>query len=252
MIRSLKTLGMALVAVLALSAVVASAASAAPKLTPVPEQYPVTLKGSQTVANVLELNGTRPTSCAVATFEGTIANKAAAETSELNVTPSYANCTTTILGNKDPATVTMNGCTYQLKATETTKEKIAEEGWEVTGKGIEIKCPETAPGSGVFEEIEVHVYESEAADKANEPLCTYKIAKQTVGGDLDYKLTEKDANGNGTSGDIKETITGVVVARASGTTTNCGAASQTGELRGEVKVEGFNEKGEMLRGKFED
>ena len=253
MIRSLKTLGLALVAVLALSAVVASAASAAPKLTPVPEEYPVTLKGSQVegVENILELEGTRKTECSTATLEGTFANKAAAETSELTATPTYSGCVSTILGNKDLTTVTMNGCDYLLKSTATTEGTIKTEGWEVTGS-VEIKCPETSPGSGVFKEIEVHVFTTEAKDLANEPLCTYKIAKQTPTGDLDYKLTEKNAEGNGTSGLVKSTLTGITVTRASGTVTNCGATPQTAKLVSEVKVQGFNSIGTMLRGKFED
>jgi hypothetical protein len=246
MIRSLKTLGLALVAVLALSAVAASAASAAPKLTPVPEEYPVTLRGTQTVVNVLELEGTRPTECATATFEGTIASKAEAETSEMTVTPSYAECSTTILGNKDKMTVTMNGCTYRYKLSETTTGTIASEGWEVTGNNIEVQCP-------VGAQIEFHVWTSAAKHEAGEPtICTYKIAPQTVGGDLDYKLEGKNAEGAGTSTKIKETIAGIATTKASGTITNCGAASQTMTLRGEVKVEGFNANGEMIRGKFED
>ena len=241
MIRSLKTLGLALVAVLALSAVVASAASAKPKLTPVPEEYPVTLKGSQTVVNVLELEKTRPTECAKATVEATIENKAEAETSEATAKPTYSECTTTILGTKDLATVTMNECDYKLKLTETTAGTIKTEGWEQTGKEIEVKCP-------AGKEIEIHVFTSETKDKANEPLCTYKIAAQKVGGDLDYKLLEKNAAEQGTSGEIGETIEGVEVTKTSGTLTNCGAASQKATLTGRVRVEGFNAAGAMLRG----
>jgi hypothetical protein len=223
------------------------------RFTPVPEEYPATLRGTQTVVNVLELEGTRPTECATATFEGTIASKAEAETSELTVTPTYANCTTTILGNKDSMTITMNGCTYRLKFSETTTGTIAAEGWEETGNNIEVRCPETFPGSGVFNQIEFHVwFSAEKHEKGEATICTYKIAKQTVGGDLDYKLEEKNAEGAGTSGKIKETIDGIATTKASGTLTNCGAASQLQTLRGEVKVEGFNEKGEMIRGKFED
>ena len=247
--RSLKNLGLALVAALALSALLASAASAAPKATPVPEEYPETVKASQAASGAFELEKTRQTECATGTSEGTIANKAEAETSEATVTPAFSGCTTTILGNKDLTTVTMNGCDYRLKATATTEGTIKTEGWEVTGTQ-EIKCPEISAGK--FAEIEMHIFASEAKDKANEPLCTYKIARQTMTGDLDYKLLEKDAEGNGTSGRIKSTITGIAVTKASGTVTNCGAATQNGELRGEAKSEGFNEKGGMIRGKFED
>ncbi len=245
MIRSLKTLGLALVAVLALSAMVASAASAAPKLTPVPEEYPVTLKGEQMTTNTLALEGGRKVECTGATFAGTIASKAEAEESKLTVEPAYSGCTATILGNKDLATITLNGCDYLLTSSETTTGTIAAEGWEVTGKEVHLQCPAGAS-------IEIHVFTTEANDLSNTPLCTYKIGAQTPTGDLDYKLTEKNAEGNGTKGGINETVTGVTTTRASGTATNCGAASQSGSLTGEVTVEGFNKAGAMLRGKFED
>ncbi len=244
MIRSFKTLGLALVAVLALSAVVASAASAAPKLTPVPEEYPVTLKGKQSTTNVLALEGGRKVECTGATFAGTIKNKAEAEESKLTVEPAYSGCTATILGNVDLATVTLNGCDYKLTNTEATSGTIKTEGWEYTGKEVHLECPAGAS-------IEIHVFTTEANDLSNTPLCTYKIGAQTPAGDLDYKLLEKNAEGNGTSGEIKETVTGVATTRASGTATNCGAATQSGSLSGSVKVEGFNSAGVMLRGKFD-
>lgn len=251
MIRSLKTLGLALVAVLALSAVAASAASAAPKLTPEHESdYPVTLKGSQVAGagNEFKLPGGRTVKCETATFEGTVANKAEAEESKLKATPVFEKCTATILGNLDPATVTMNSCFFILTGTETTSGTIAAEGWEVTGS-VHIAC--SIPG----DMVEIHVWPAGTTppEHATKPvLCTYTIEPQTPGGSLDYKLEEKNAEGYGTSGKIKSTITGVATTRTAGTLTNCGAASQTGELTGEAKVEGFNGKGEMIRGKFED
>ncbi|HVY96166.1 MAG TPA: hypothetical protein VHA54_04320 [Solirubrobacterales bacterium] len=245
MIRSLKTLGPALVTMLALAAVLTSAVSAAPKLTPVPEEYPVTVKGAQTVTNILELEGTRATECETATIEGTINSKAAAEESNVTVSPAYANCTTTILGNKDPATYTMNGCTFKLTNTETASGAIASEGWESTGKEVHLQCP-----AGSL--MELHVFASKEKDEKNEPLCTYHIAPQTPGGDLDYKLTEKNPEGAGTSGDIKLTLTGVAITKTSGTLTNCGPEKQTAMLTGEIKYENFNASGVLLRSKLED
>ncbi len=247
MIRSLKTLGLALVAVLALSALVASAASAKPKLTPENEtDYPVVLKAHQKegVTNQLDLEGGRSVKCGTATLEGTIANKAAAETSEVTATPTFAECTATILGNVTPATITINGCKFKLTADETTSGTIASEGWEVTGS-VHIECE-------AGKELEIHVWQTSAKHLANEtPICTYKVAPQTPTGDLDYRLTEKNAGGFGTSGDIKSTLTGVATTRTAGTITNCGAATQAGTLTGESVVEGFHE-GNMVRGKFED
>ncbi len=245
MIRSFKALGVALVAALALSSLLASAASAAPKWTPVPSEYPVTVKGTQSTSNILELEGGRTLKCSTATYEATLNNKVEAEESKLTVKPTFSGCTTSILGNRDLTTITLNGCDFLFTYTETTTGTIASEGWEVTGKELHIQCP-------VGASIELHVFVNETEDLDNAALCTYKIGAQTPAGDLDYKLTEKDVNNDGTSGDFKWTVTGITTTRASGTATNCGAASQSAKLTGEVKVEAFNSLGTMLRGEFED
>jgi hypothetical protein len=245
MIRNLKTLGLTLVAITALSAAMAAVASAAPKLTPVPEEYPVTVKGSQTVTTVLELEGTRPTECTTLTVEGTLSSKAEAETSELALTPTFSGCTTTLLGNRDPSTITNNGCRFITQNSETTTGTIAAEGWEVTAKTVRIECP-------IGQVLELHTYASAAKHAANEPICTWHIGSQTVGGDLDKKHEEKNAEGAGTSGKIKLTLTGVAATKTAGTLVNCGGATTTGSLRGEVKTELFNSLGSMLRGKYED
>lgn len=245
MIRSLKTLGLALAAVLALSAMAASSASAAPKLTPVPEEYPVTLEGTQVGNHVFELPGGRKFECTTATFKTQPVTKAEAEESMVTADPTYSGCTATILGTVDTVTVTMHSCHFTLTATETTTGTIKTEGWEVTGE-LHIVC--TVPGDS----IELHVYKNAEKHEKDESLCTYTIPPQTPAGSLDYRLTEKNAEGNGTSGDINATITGVSVTKKTGTETNCGEEKQVGTYKGLSKVEGFNSKGEMLRGKFED
>ena len=110
---------------------------------------------------------------------------------------------------------------------------------------VQLKCP-------VGAKMELHISALEAKDKANEPPCTYVISEQTVGGSLDNKLLEKNAEGAGTSGAVKSTLTGVATIKVSGTLTNGGAASQTGAIADEMKGEFFNSKGEMLRSKSED
>ncbi len=244
MIHSLKTLGLALVTALALSGVVASAASAAPKSTPVPEEYPVILKGTQTTTNVMALEGGRKSECTTLTFAGEVENKAEAEESKLTAIPSYSGCTATILGNKDLETVTLNGCDFLITYTETTSGTIKSEGWEYTNREFHLQCP-------VGASIEIHVFTSEANDLSNTPLCTYKIGAQTPGGDQDTKATEEKTEGVGTSTDIKQTLTGITTTRVSGNATNCGAATQSGSISGEIKVEGFNSKGEMLKGRVD-
>ncbi len=242
--RNLKMLNLALIAMFTLGTLLASAASAAPKSTPVPEEYPFTWKAAQVTTHVFALEGGRKFECATANLEGTVSSKAQAEESKLTTTPAYGNCTATILGNKELATITMNGCRYLVTSTETATGTIKAEGWEVTAS-LQLKCP-------VGAKMELHVYTSEANDLSNTPLCTYAIAEQAVGGSLDNKLTEKNAEGAGTSGAVKSTLTGVATTKVSGTLTNCGAVSQTGSTTGEVKGEFFNTKGEMMRAKVED
>jgi hypothetical protein len=111
MLRNLKTLGLALVAVLAMSAVVASAASAANFTA---ASYPVTYSGSQaaTEPHVFIADGYE-TTCKNAEFSGS----ASAASSTATLTPTYSECTAFGLS----ATVDMNGCSYTFHLASTSK-----------------------------------------------------------------------------------------------------------------------------------
>jgi hypothetical protein len=101
MIRNLKVLGLALVAVLAMSAMVASAASASQYTG---SAYPTTGTGSNTAGNETFTTPGGTVQCD-SHFEGTLA----AASSTLTVTPKYTNCVAFGFLN---ATVNMNGCDY--------------------------------------------------------------------------------------------------------------------------------------------
>jgi hypothetical protein len=103
MMRNLKVLGLALVAVFAMSAVAASMASADELNTAA--NTTVTLTGKQTTTNVLKTN-VGSTECEEATFTGTTVTPS----STVSVTPVYNKCKS--LGF--PAIIHMNGCTYLL------------------------------------------------------------------------------------------------------------------------------------------
>ncbi len=223
--RSLKAFGVALAAALALSAALAPAALAVPKLTSFLNAYPATLEGASITSTVIDLGGTRPIEC-TKKFEGTINNKAEAEKSEVTITPTLENCTASILGNRDPATVTFNGCKYRLRFTEETRGVIEAEGWQVTGKENEIMCP-------AGKEIEIHAYATKEKDEKNEPLCTYKIGPQVTGGDIDYKMDEALPSKTLT---MNTTLEGIAVTKTTGTVTNCGAVAQNATSSGETKV----------------
>jgi len=113
MVRKLKALGLALVAVLAMSAVVASAANAG-SLYNTNGTYPVTLHGEQeaekTHVFTLTDNSNLTTTCTTATFAGTLSGTSSTAT----IHPTYGkatgagNCTAFGLS----AEITTTGCDY--------------------------------------------------------------------------------------------------------------------------------------------
>jgi hypothetical protein len=231
MTRKIRILGLALVAILVLGSVVASGASALkPHLTV--ESYPATLSGQQTGENnVFTLEGGRKTTCENVKYSGTYTETQAKGESGSVVTPEYINCTTTILGNPTPSTVTLNGCRYNFTANTYVNET------EATGTEEHVECPEG-------KKMESHVWQTSAKHLANETaLCTYAIGSQTATGTFTYKITgtAETPHTYGTS-TTKATIS---VSRTGGTVTNCGAATQTGSIEAAAKVEAKNSKGEL-------
>lgn len=103
MSRNLKMLGLCLVATLAMSAVASSSASAWFKSNADHTLF----SGSQVGTNTFSITaGT--IHCGVGTFSGTTTST---ESNEVEVTPTYQNCTATPFGG---ATVHTNSCTYQI------------------------------------------------------------------------------------------------------------------------------------------
>lgn len=242
---NLKPTVLALIVTFALGVAAPSGATAKPKLTPVPEQYPVTVKGKQTSTHVISLPGGRKMSCTTVNFTGEVKNKAEAEEGRLTTTSAFEGCTAEILGNTDPVTTTMNSCHYVKTTEATTTGIIKEEGWEVT-EATDLVCINQG------DKVETHVFQDATKHAQNQTLCTYTIHEQFPIVSFDTKLVEKNAEGAGTSGESRARATGIKVQRSVGTSTNCGAAEQTAEYTGSSKVELFNSKGEMLRGKLED
>jgi hypothetical protein len=104
MFHKLKTLGVALVAVLALTAVAASAASANGSYTA--SSYPTTGTGTSLKGNDTFTTEAGNVECA-SHFQGTLTE----ESSSLTVTPTYTECRA--FGFLS-ATVNMNGCDYKF------------------------------------------------------------------------------------------------------------------------------------------
>ncbi|HMJ72200.1 MAG TPA: hypothetical protein VK471_02420 [Solirubrobacterales bacterium] len=164
MIRNIKVLGLALVAVFAMSAMVASAASAQGKLT---SDGPVTLKVTETgikTANALTAY-THTVACPGSTITGHKYNVTphglipSGETTA-TLTPHYNQTACEVVDLGVPATVTMNGCDYVVHVLGTVGTK-----YEVS---VDVVCP-----VGKVIEVEVYSSSSEALK-----LCTITVKGQ--------------------------------------------------------------------------
>lgn len=141
MIRNLKALGLALVAVFAMSAIAASAAQAGHYTG---GANPTILDGSATTNQVFETESELPLTCTtVAAGAGTEIPGGTATT--ITVNPVYTNCSSLV--NND-TTVTMNGCDYTF-TEPTTNGGNADLGTIP----VDLHCP-------AGHKIEVHIYTS--------------------------------------------------------------------------------------------
>lgn len=208
MIRNLKALGLALVAVVALSAFAASTASAG-QLT---SDGPVTLDGTQTpIGNPTANNRLTAfggnTLCPNATYTGhkvlTHAETTAGKTHELipsgatkvTIKPDYGSCTA--LGF--PATVDMNGCDYEFEIGTVTNHVASVNAYVV--------CPEG-------KDITLRIYSGAGKHTANEPFCHITIKEKATA----YTgLTATGTTTNPDDIDITGTVTGIEATKSSPT-----------------------------------
>jgi hypothetical protein len=136
MIRSIKVLGLGLLAALAMSATAAPAASASNPFFH-SEFAGIFLTGTQTgmVANTLTTD-LGELKCKVVQFSGT---QGAMTTTTMTLKPNYEECT---IGGEN-AGVTVNGCAYTFHLEEQTEPIEARMGIECPdGEEIEIDAPE--------------------------------------------------------------------------------------------------------------
>jgi hypothetical protein len=179
MIRSLRGLGLALLAVFALTAVAASAASAAEFHT---TAAPANIEAKATANQVFTVGGGKvATSCNEATFTGTSAAKTV---SSLTVHPVYKNsgkaeCPAEPIGN---ATIETTGCNYKF-GSATTASGMAE---------VNIEC------------------EASKSIKINAPLCTITVAGQSLPNAVSYTNTGAGKGASSTEGvTVTPTVTGI-------------------------------------------
>jgi hypothetical protein len=176
MIRNLKALGLALVAILAMSAVAASAASAQGKLT---SDGSVTLRGSITPAtqnpetNALTAFGA-VTHCENVLYTGhklteTPHKILPVPATQVTITPHYGTCRSEAFGISFPTTVDMNGCDYQFNLGATTGGVA-----HTYGVSAFVKCPAGA-------DIVVTVFTPSSEHLSpGEAFCQNKITEKTT------------------------------------------------------------------------
>ncbi len=228
MIRNLKALGLALVAVFAMSAMTASAASASGVLT---SDGPVTLDGVDTGefgsgANALTAFGNE-VECENSTYTGhkyNVTPHTFIESGEstATITPNYKNGKCVAAGF--PATVQTAGCDYVFHIGEVAKDN---EGNPISGT-YEVTADLVCEGGSV-----VYV-EAFAGESHGFRVCTDTITSQSG--------LEGTAHLTNTEGDID--LTGDfegIVASQSGL---CGAGNtEEGVLHTDVTITGTNEEG---------
>jgi hypothetical protein len=139
MMRNLKALGLALIALFAMSAVVASTASA--QLGKITSDGPVTLKGTETGAGQNRLTAfSTNVECPGSTYTGhkTNSESSGVVSGETSVTirPNYINC---VQGGV-PAEVDMNGCHYAFYDATTNPVGNKEDTYSVKADIVGKDC----------------------------------------------------------------------------------------------------------------
>lgn len=230
---TLKTeaIGKSTVTVVALLAVLAAGMGAAAeaqgaKLTAA--NYPATLEAHQLepLTRLSFSGGIRYVECTEAELSGTLGG----EKEEVTMTPTYTGCFTNGFGAL-PATITTNGCTFELKLTGGTTATL------------ELVCP-------AGKEVEVHIYKNAADHVASQEwkdkgvgsdlsLCTYDIGPQLFKGEVTLVVD----NAKTATEDLTATVssTNIAVESTVGKAPNCGPKGvTTATLTSSTTITGFS------------
>jgi hypothetical protein len=226
MIRNMKALGLALVAVFALSAMGASAASAQKALITSPTS-PFWLKGADEVATKPQLRAFGGSTKCHATYTGGKVNATNKVTGhheglsngavDFTISPTYTNC---LSGTGLPETVTMNGCDFVIHNGETVLGST--DLYTVTA---DLVCP-------AGQEVTIDIYENATKHASNTVLCSIHIKPQAglAGG----TLTDEPTSGHLTLGGTVKGIHMVLTPPCVGVATT----TAVGELDLEATIEG--------------
>jgi hypothetical protein len=209
MIRNLKILGLALVAVFATSAMVASAAMAQQGL--ITADGPVTLTGTETGAgtNFIKMFGLQ-IECPGSTYTGHKVNATPHEpipsgATEITLTPTYKLCK--VVSLNWPMTVTMNGCDFAVKLGNTTATPA-----DTYGVTVSLKCP---AGKDVTIDIWTPGTDHE---KGLAPMCIIHIGEAANQNRAGLDLTDTTQGGTANDIDLTGTLTGLSALKTKSTT----------------------------------
>lgn len=214
----LKTLGLALVAALAMGAVLAGGASASEPAELNAEVGSVTIDGTQPAEQVQVFTREgEQVFCESATFHA----EAEDEDEAIALKPSYEGCTMLGVG---PATIEVNGCSYLFNLTDNTSSFTATSG---------LACPEG-------KEIEILAYVSEAKHGSETTVCEYTLGSQT--GLKTTELTNENASEATPKGWIFAHLEiGEISSKSQKNFLICGEESDSsGTLEGELELKGTN------------
>jgi hypothetical protein len=204
MIRNLKVLGLALVAVFALTAVAASVASA--QNGTITSSGPVTLTATETAGKVNALTGFGlEVKCPDSVYTLHKLNETPHkfipnDVSQMTITPHYNQLNHNCRANPGnfPVTVDMNGCDYALTLGPTVVG-----GSDEYSTNVHIVCPQQP----TVKQITVKAYTTEVKETEGKPFCTLHIGTQeNKTGAIAKDLT------NGTI-ELKGQVTGITVQR---------------------------------------
>lgn len=130
MIRNLKALGLALVAVLAVGAMMASAAQAKSTIFATTSSSPLAVHATgEEIGEVFKIDGVAVT-CKVSHYTGSVTNNS----NTITITPSYTTC---IVGGVVNLEITVGDCDYEF----TGKNRVALDHYNAT---VSIKCVNSA------------------------------------------------------------------------------------------------------------
>jgi hypothetical protein len=221
MTRKLKTLGLALIAVLAIVATAVAPAYAV-EFTLTAGEYPATLDGTSLESTIFNLGG-RETTCTKTTFGASLEEK---ESTTLLIGREYSGCSMKFLGTL-PATIKTNGCAFETHLIGKLSANVFE-------ANVDFVCEGSAG-------IEVYVYATGAKHTAGEPVCIYEMPPQNGRSTVEFRNFVGESHIA-----ITPRVKGIQYKILKGEPFVCGLESESGIYTGSTTVTATNKGGKKI------